>query len=69
MTRIIVLMVSVMILSACTVTPPPSGKVAKQRAYCRTHAREFVGEADEQGKYRGCILLQGRHDVDVTTGE
>lgn len=70
MTRLIILMASILLLSACTTAPPPTTNTMHERhVYCRTHAREFTGEADEEGRYKGCILMQGRHDVEVTAGE
>lgn len=59
--------IAALLLAGCVtaVSTPPVAKQKKTHAYCKTHAREFVGEADEEGRFRGCILILGRHEVVV----
>jgi len=53
-------------LTACATTTTTQNPYDKYHVYCRTHAKELVGEVDEEGRYRGCILYMGRHDIEVT---
>lgn len=53
-------------LVACTAGPSPkSASAEKYRAYCMTHARAVVGEADEEARYVNCLHVKGRHEIMV----
>ncbi len=66
MTRLALTLAASLILAACAAGPSTKGAADnKYQAYCKTHARAVVGEADEEGRYVNCLHVKGRHEVMV----
>lgn len=66
MKLLVCLSAAVLMLAACAAPLRTTDTYSYFDQHCREHARDMVGEVDEEGRYRECMKLHGYYYVPET---